>query len=331
MTQKTDLIDSFGRKHDYLRISLTDRCNLRCRYCMPQHPEWMPKNQLLTFEEIEQIAGIFIQSFGINKIRFTGGEPLVRSDFLNLFKSLSAYPVELGITSNALLLNDTVLQHFIDLRLHTLNISLDTLNPLKFYYLTRVDAFEKVWNNIQNALKKNFHVKLNVVLMKGINDNELLAFAALTRNRHLDVRFIEFMPFSGNAWQKEKVYSYRNIMDELEKHYELKPIHQNIHATAKSYRIAGYTGSIGIISTVSEAFCRNCNRIRLTADGHLRNCLFTRDEINLRDALRNGEEIEPLIRKAIALKHKQHGGLPGFDKDTIHDELSVRSMTAIGG
>ena len=264
-------------------------------------------------------------------MRFTGGEPLLRNEFHDLIKTLSAYPVEMGITTNGLLLNESLLDNFIDHHLNALNISLDTLNPLKFHYLTRVDAFQKVWNNIHLALQKDFHLKLNVVVMKGINEAELVDFAALTREQNLHVRFIEFMPFSGNAWSKDKVLSYRQIIRGIEKKHTLEKLDDSTFSTAKSYRIPGFRGTIGVISSVSEPFCSNCNRIRLTADGNLRNCLFTRDEINLRDALRRGEAIEPLIQKAIRLKHWEHGGLPTFNESDFSDQLSARSMASIGG
>ncbi len=327
------LIDKFGRVHDYLRISLTESCNLRCKYCMPEDytfPASLPKHYM-TADEIDRIAKIFID-LGINKIRLTGGEPLVRKDAKHIFELLSKYsslelndnPIKLTITTNGILVHQFI-DVFKKVNLHSVNLSLDTLMPDRFEAITKRNYFHKVLSNMHLLLQNNFHVKLNVVAMKGVNDDELTDFIQLTRDFPLHVRFIEFMPFQGNEWNKNKLISFKEMFDHASHYFEIVALENEKHDTAKKFKVLGHEGTFAFINTMSEPFCSDCNRIRLTADGKLKNCLFSKGEIDLLTPLRNGEDIIPLIVSSIEGKHQKWGGQELFD----HSEN--RSMIAIGG
>lgn len=325
------LIDQFGRKHDYLRISLTDKCNLRCQYCMPEGGlHFMPNTALMTKEEVLTLAGVFVE-MGVKKIRLTGGEPLVRPDIEGILSGLEKLPVELTITSNGLLID----RYFEILRsagISTLNISLDSLKEERFRQVTRRDYLHKVMRNIHLALEKGFRVKVNSVVMKNVNEEELLDFAAWTIRTAVDIRFIEYMPFSGNEWEFEKVVSYQQMLTLLCSRYEMEKLEDEAHATSRAFRIKGAKGTLGIISSVTHPFCEGCNRIRLTADGKLKNCLFSTGETDLLGALRRGEDYRTLILDNISGKHFSRGGLKGFEmKGAREDYEKNRSMISIGG
>ena len=280
--------DSFGRVHNYLRISLTDNCNLRCFYCMPDEDYVVTQSsKLMSANEIEQIARIFIEA-GVNKIRLTGGEPLVRHDAEEIILALSKLPVELTMTTNG-----TRLDKFIDVlkkgNISSLNISLDTLQPQKFNKITRRNQFESVWQNIHLLLQNHFQVKVNVVVMKGLNEEEITDFVEWTKHTPVHVRFIEFMPFTGNRWTRDKVVTLQEMLNTIALKYDFAPIENEPHATAKRFAISGHAGTFAVISTMSSNFCGDCNRIRLTADGKLKNCLFSKDETDLLTAFRNGK------------------------------------------
>ncbi len=323
--------DSFNRVHDYLRISLTDNCNLRCFYCMPEEDyHFTPARNLMQAEEIKSIAEIFV-SQGIKKIRLTGGEPLVRKDVKKIILQLAELPVNLTITTNG-----TRLHEFADTLetagVRSLNISLDTLQSGKFHLLTRRDQFEQTFQNIRLMIDRGFHVKVNVVVMKGINETELTDFVAWTKDVPVHVRFIEFMPFSGNHWKSNKVFTWHEMMEQISMHYLPVPINGDVHDTAKKYSIAGHLGTFAVISTMSAPFCKGCNRIRLTADGKIKNCLFSKDETDLLTAFRNGEDILPLIEANILSKKKELGGQFTADFSHLHaEEIANRSMITIGG
>lgn len=325
------LIDSFDRAHNYLRISLTDNCNLRCFYCMPEEDyEFTPAARLMQPDEIESIARTFVQN-GVDKIRLTGGEPLVRKDAAEIISRLSQLPVELSLTTNATRLHD-----FVDVlenaKVKSLNISLDTLDPDKFNIITRRDGFQKVMDNIHLMLSRNFKVKINVVVMKGLNDNEIIDFVAWTRDLPVQVRFIEFMPFDGNRWTGNQVFTWKDMLDRIEEKYTPLRLHDGVHDTDKKYRIEGHLGSFSVISTMSAPFCAGCNRMRLTADGKMKNCLFSTNETDLLSALRNNEDLLPLIKESIHSKAKELGGQFTKDFEKIHTEdLHNRSMISIGG
>lgn len=325
------LIDSFDRVHNYLRISLTDNCNLRCFYCMPEEDyEFTPAARLMQPDEIESIARIFVQ-YGVDKIRLTGGEPLVRKDAAQIIERLSKLPVDLSLTTNATRLHD-----FVDMlenaKVKSLNISLDTLDPDKFNIITRRDGFQKVMDNIHLMLSRNFKVKINVVVMKGLNDNEIINFVAWTKDLPVQVRFIEFMPFDGNRWTSNQVFAWKDILNKIEESYTPLRLHDGIHDTDKKYRIEGHKGSFSVISTMSAPFCAGCNRMRLTADGKMKNCLFSTKETDLLTALRNKEDLLPLIQESIYSKAKELGGQFTKDFEKIHaEDLHNRSMISIGG
>ncbi len=325
------IIDTFGRKHTYLRISLTDNCNLRCFYCMPEEDyAFTPASRLMQPEEIEALAKIFVAN-GVDKIRLTGGEPLVRKDAKQIITSLATLPVSLTMTTNA-----TRLHEFADTLeaagLRSLNISLDTLQAEKFILLTRRDQFRQVRDNINLMIDRGFHVKVNAVIMKGINDTEINDFVQWTRETPVHVRFIEFMPFSGNRWTSNKVFTMQEMLTTVQEKFEITPLAGDQHDTAKAFKVAGHSGTFAVISTMSAPFCSGCNRIRLTADGKLKSCLFSGEETDLLTPLRRGEDVLPLILQNIRNKKKELGGQFTDDFQHIHPEdIDNRSMITIGG
>ena len=323
--------DSYNRIHDYLRISLTDNCNLRCFYCMPEEEyEFTPASKLMQKDEIEALSKIFV-SLGVNKIRLTGGEPLVRKDAGEIIKTLSRLPVKLTITTNG-----SRLHEFIDILdesgVHSLNVSLDTLQPEKFQLITRRNQFEKIYENIHLLLARNFHVKVNMVVMKGLNDNEINDFVEWTKHEAVHVRFIEFMPFTGNWWTSNKVFTMQQMLEVIQAKYEVARLQNEKHDTAKAFHVPGHQGTFAIISTMTANFCGDCNRIRLTADGKMKNCLFAEKETDLLSALRKGEDVVALIHQNIRSKAKELGGQFTIDFEHLHpEEIHNRSMITIGG
>lgn len=331
---KNILQDSFGREHTYLRISLIERCNLRCTYCMPaEGVKLTPRSHLMTYEEIYTIAKTFVDH-GVTKIRLTGGEPLIRKDIPVILEKLASLPVELAITSNAV-----IIDQFIDTLkangVNNINVSLDSLHRDKFKEITRRDDFQKVYDNILLLVKEGFNVKVNAVLIKGFNDNEIIDFIKFTKDLHINIRFIEFMPFDGNKWNLEKMVSYQEVMEKVNDNFSEKEIIRLKDApndTSKNYKIEGYKGSFAIISSVTNPFCDSCNRLRLTADGQLKNCLFSSTESDLLTSLRKGKSIEPVIQKAVQAKLKIRGGMNTIEKlkkPDLHN--NNRSMITIGG
>ena len=325
------LEDTYNRSHNYLRISLTDNCNLRCFYCMPEEEyAFMPNQQLMQADEMVSIAKIFIAN-GVTKIRLTGGEPLVRKDAAHIIRALGALDVELTITTNA-----TRVHHFIEdfetAGIRSVNISLDTLQKEKFQLITRRDQFDTVKNNIDLLLQRKFQVKVNVVVVKGLNDLEILDFIEWTKTTPIDLRFIEFMPFDGNHWKSDKLVTWQEMLTLISSKYTIEAKTNAPHDTSKNYTIKNHLGSFGVISTMSAPFCTGCNRIRLTADGKIKNCLFSQEETDLLGAFREGKDLLPLIKESILGKHKELGGQFSKDFSLINaDDLHNRSMIAIGG
>ena len=323
--------DSYNRIHNYLRISLTDNCNLRCFYCMPEEDyQFTPVSKLMQANEIEMLAKIFVQE-GVKKIRLTGGEPLVRKDAGQIIASLGRLPVELTLTTNA-----TRIHEFISVlkesNVQSVNVSLDTLQPDKFLLITRRDNYHLVRSNIELLLHHGFNVKINAVVMKGFNDDEILDFIAWTTHVPLQIRFIEFMPFTGNRWTSNKVVSLHEILVMVNDRYSFLPVQGEANDTAKHYTVPGHAGTFAVISTMSEPFCDTCNRMRLTADGKLKNCLFSKGETDLLTALRNGEDVLPLIHQSIQNKARQLGGQLTGDFEHMHaEDIQNRSMITIGG
>ncbi|WP_242132413.1 GTP 3',8-cyclase MoaA [Aestuariivivens marinum] len=335
MTKDNGLLqDTFNRKHTYLRISLTERCNLRCSYCMPENGiQLSPKSHLMSYEEIFNIAKIFVKH-GVSKIRLTGGEPLIRKDIPVILEKLSSLPVELSITSNAIII-DKFINTLKDNGIKSLNISLDSLNREKFKQITRRDQFEKVYDNILLLIKEGFNVKINVVLIKGFNDNEIIDFINLTKELPVTVRFIEFMPFDGNKWDMAKMVSFKTIMENVYNTFtesQIIRIQDAPSDTSKNFKVKGFKGSFAIISSVTNPFCDSCNRLRLTANGQLKNCLFSALESDLLTPLRHGKPIESIIEKAVTAKFKMRGGMDTLEKlqnPELHN--NNRSMISIGG
>ena len=325
--------DQHNRIHDYLRISLTEKCNLRCTYCMPADGiPLLPSSKLMSADEVFSIAKTFVKH-GVSKIRLTGGEPLVRKDFETIARSLSTLPVELAISTNGILV-DKHLALFKEIGLNKINLSLDSLDQEKFKHITRRDHFFKVMENLQLLLELDFEVKLNVVLMQGFNEDEILDFIDFTKDKKVSVRFIEFMPFGGNNWKSNKLVSLASILDLAETRYgsNLIRLNDNVHDTTKNYTVEGYAGSWGVISTVTSPFCSGCNRMRITADGKMKNCLFDNNEMDLLAKFRNGESIAPFIKMAVWDKYAIRGGMDTqekFSDETLNQEN--RSMIAIGG
>ncbi len=328
------LQDSHGRDHGYLRISLIERCNLRCTYCMPEEGvQLSPKSHLMTYEEIYEIAKTFVKH-GVTKIRLTGGEPLIRKDIPVILEKLATLAVELSITSNAI-----TIDKFIDVlktnKVNKINVSLDSLDREKFKHITRRDQFEKVYNNILLLVKEGFKVKVNAVLMKNFNDNEIIDFINFTKDLPISVRFIEFMPFDGNKWDMSKMVSYKEVMTYVNASFtedQIERLQDAPNDTSKNYKINGYKGSFAIISSVTNPFCDSCNRLRLTANGQLKNCLFSATESDLLTTLRQGNSIEPIIQKAVQAKFKIRGGMDTLEKlqePKLHN--NNRSMITIGG
>lgn len=329
----TPLTDQFGRVHDYLRISLTERCNLRCVYCMPEEGiQLRPKSEFMRTEEVLAIAETFVK-LGVKKIRLTGGEPLVRKDAKEIIEGLSKLTVSLAISTNGILV-DKFIDTFKSTNLRSINISLDSLQEERFHKVTRRNDFQKIRSNIDLLLHEHFHVKLNAVIMKGVNEDEVLDFIEFTKDKHIHFRFIEFMPFNGNQWDWSRGLSFKEMMERIHSVYSDKVIKREDkkHDTSKAFQIKGYKGTFAVISSVTNPFCDSCNRIRLTADGKIKNCLFSNSETDLLSAFRNGENIEQLIRESIWHKKAVRAGMESFD-DFSNSELNQRNrnMISIGG
>lgn len=331
---KTILTDDFGRKHNYLRISLLEKCNLRCTYCMPADGIVLsPKTSLMTADEIFSIAQTFVEN-GVDKIRLTGGEPLLRKDFPEIISKLANLEVSLSITTNGILIDRhiDILKQF---KVKKINLSLDTLVSSKFHSVTLRNQFEKVIDNLHLLLNNDFQVKVNVVLMKGFNENEIIDFIKLTEFLPVSIRFIEFMPFAGNEWDRSKMVSQNEILSQVEASFAVENIQKledEKNFTARTYKIKGFQGNFGIISSITNPFCDGCNRIRLTANGKIKNCLFSNSETDLLTAFRNGESIAELIYTSIKNKKKVRAGMvtvSEMDDPALH--FDNRSMITIGG
>ena len=287
----------------------------------------------MTADEIITIAQTFVRQ-GVTKIRLTGGEPLVRKDAAAIIQRLGKLGVELTITTNGILVHDFI-DTFKEAGITTLNVSIDSLQKEKFNQITRRNYFDKFWKNLELLDANGFQLKLNVVVIKGFNDNEIIDFIELTKERNIQIRFIEFMPFDGNQWNKEKLVSYAEILTQVNKKYSAEKVERMTdkpNDTAKNHKIAFYKGSFSVISSVTNPFCSTCNRIRLTADGKLKNCLFSNSETDLLDTLRVGGNIETLIYQNIKSKFAVRGGMDDAIKFQNPKLFSQnRSMIKIGG
>ncbi|KAF7253527.1 Molybdenum cofactor biosynthesis protein 1, partial [Varanus komodoensis] len=375
------LTDNFGRQHNYLRISVTEKCNLRCQYCMPEEGvQLTPKSELLSTQEIITLARLFVKE-GVNKIRLTGGEPLIRPDVVDIIAQLSKLEglQSIAVTTNGINLA-RLLPRLKEAGLNAINISLDTLVPAKFEFIvrrkdqhfatnaplrnwrqmnstslseaadlplylktvepkeldtssksTRKAGFHKVMEGIYKALELGYDpVKVNCVVMRGLNEDELIDFVALTEQQPLDVRFIEYMPFDGNKWNFKKMVSYKEMLDTIKQRWpELEKLPcEEVSSTAKTYKVPHFQGKVSFITSMSEHFCGSCNRLRITADGNLKVCLFGNSEVSLRDHLRSNateEELIQIIGVAVGRKKRQHAGMFNIS------QMKNRPMILIGG
>jgi cyclic pyranopterin phosphate synthase len=327
----SQLVDTFGRLHNNLRVSVTDRCNLRCTYCMPEEVAFMDRSELMTFEEITRFVRV-AAPLGIDKVRLTGGEPLMRRGLEGLVRMLCAVPGirDVGLTTNGLLLADRA-RAFYDAGLRRINVSLDTLDPAKFRRITRRDGLERVVEGILAAKAAGFRpVKINAVSIRGFSETEVVPLARFAREHGLEMRFIEYMPIGADQWERDKVYFAHEILEQLER--EVAPLapapDYDPRAPAMDFDYADGGGRVGIIASVSRPFCTSCNRIRLTSDGKLRNCLFALDEVDVKGLLRGGAaeaEVAEVIRRNVAAKWEGH------EINTARFVKPLRTMHAIGG
>jgi cyclic pyranopterin phosphate synthase len=326
------LHDGHGRRISDLRVSVTDRCNFRCQYCMPAEGlPWLERADVLSFEEIERLVAVLAQ-MGVNTVRLTGGEPLVRRDFPVLAGALRAVDGvdELSITTNGYLLERDA-GALVAAGVDRFNVSVDSLQRDRFYAQTRRDALPRVLAGLEHlaSFPEAHPIKVNAVAIRGFTEEEVLPFARFAREHPYEVRFIEYMPLDGDrAWQPDQVLTGAEIRAAIHAVHPLEDARREPHATARVHRFADGTGSIGFINPVSEPFCGDCNRIRLTADGRLRTCLFSLNETDLRGPLRSGatdDDLEEIVRTAVWAKElKHHVNEPGFVQP-------ARTMSAIGG
>ncbi|XP_067013547.2 molybdenum cofactor biosynthesis protein 1 isoform X2 [Anabrus simplex] len=329
--EEDPLTDTFGRHHTYLRISLTERCNLRCQYCMPaEGVKLTAKSHLLTTDEILYLAELFVKE-GVRKIRLTGGEPTVRKDLLDIVASLKQLKglETVAITTNGL----TLTRQLVGLQragLDIINVSLDTLKPSRYELVTRRKGWERVMAGLDLALQLGYApVKVNCVVMRDFNDDEICDFVKLTEEKNLDVRFIEYMPFAGNKWNDRKMVSFQEMLKTIRNQFpDFCALPNGPNDTSKAYHVPGFKGQVGFITSMSEHFCGSCNRLRITADGNLKVCLFGNAEVSLRDAIRQGcseDDLLTMIGLAVRRKKKQHAGMMNLS------QMENRPMILIGG
>ena len=324
-----ELVDLFGRVHRDFRISVTDRCNFRCQYCMPEEGlDWLKREELLTFEEITRVTKILVENYGIDSVRLTGGEPTLRANLSDLISMLSELPIEIALTTNGITLEKNA--HLLrSAGLSRINISIDSLKAEKFKEITHRDEMQKVITGLEASLEAGLlPVKINVVAMRGVNDDEILDFAKFGRDRSVIVRFIEFMPLDADEkWSTSAVLSQEEIFSTINSVYPLEAVERS-NAPASRFRYLDGQGEIGIVASVTQKFCGTCDRIRITADGQFRNCLFSNEELNLKEALRSGSsdrEICDLLELSVLAKREGHGiGNVDFIRP-------ARSMSQIGG
>jgi cyclic pyranopterin phosphate synthase len=338
-----DLIDPYGRTVRDLRISITDRCNFRCTYCMPEEGmKWLPRDEVLTYEELARVAGICVSHFGVDGIRLTGGEPTMRAHLPILVQKLAVLqvpadasspragkPIDLAITTNGATLR-LIAQELRNAGLARINISLDTLKKDRFFEMTRRDELEHVLDGIDAAIDAGFApVKINAVVQRGINDDEIVDLATFGRDKGIEVRFIEFMPLDASGtWDNAQVFSQEEIVAAISKVFPLELMPARGAAPADRWRYLDGKGTVGVIPTVTKPFCGDCDRVRLTADGQFRTCLFATNEFDLRVMLRNGADDDAIaaeIKRAVGTKWAGHNiGNVTFVRPR-------RSMSQIGG
>ncbi len=324
------LVDSFGRQITYARLAVTDRCNLRCFYCMPAEGiDYVPKNDLLSFEEMERLVSI-LTTLGVTKVRITGGEPFVRRDLMHFLRKLRSNSAleELHITTNGVLTGDYI-QQLKDIDISSINLSLDTLDKVRFKNITRRDEFDKVIATYRKILDQNIPLKINMVVMKGKNEADIIPMAKLSLEDNVSVRYIEEMPFNGTG-TAHNVIDYKEIISILESEFgQLQRIEDPLNSTAYHYKAPFSKGNLGVIAAYSRTFCGSCNRIRITSEGTMKNCLYDSGGLSLRDLMRSGysdKELSESLIKAIMGKHKD-----GWAAEANRKTESFESMSSIGG
>jgi len=325
---KQVLIDKYGRQLNYLRLSVTDRCNLRCYYCMPEEGmQFASRKDLLSFEEMYLLVAIFC-SLGLSKVRITGGEPFVRNGIMPFLENISTLEGldEITITTNATLTGKYI-QQLKAIGIRKINISLDSLDKERFYAITRRDSFNTVYNTIFTLLNEGFDIKLNCVLSASKNVDDIIPFIELTKAYPLSVRFLEEMPFNGSDSFEDVNWNYKDIYNHISQHYdEVFTLENGTSSTSINYAIPGYKGTFGIIPAFSRTFCGTCNRIRLSATGELRTCLYGAPAANLRDDLRSGadeEAIQDIILEAVSGRLRDGFAAEAMNMKTVHDSMSV--------
>ena len=327
-----ELTDKFGRKITYLRLAITDRCNLRCQYCMPvQGIDIVDKKELLTYKEMYRIIRV-LSELGVNKVRLTGGEPFVRRDFVNFLESLSFNDKldEINITTNGALISNHI-EKLEELKINAINLSIDSLQKEKFAKIARRDVFDSVYDTFEKLEKSNLKLKLNVVVQSGVNTDEIIDFIELSKNKDIAIRFIEEMPFNGKGQRHmEEVWNYNKIMAHIRSHYSnIEAIISKKSSTSINYRIPNYEGTFGVIPAFTRTICHDCNRIRITAIGLFKNCLFDGGVFNVRDFIRNGASDEEL--KTMFINTVHHKPENGFIAEAARGDDISESMSTIGG
>lgn len=329
------LIDNFGRIHNYVRISLIDKCNLNCIYCSPvmESNHYYHNHDLLTADEIMRLLKIFVRKLEVEKIRFTGGEPFIRKDIHHILKSVSElkkeFPITLGITTNGTELKSN-LHSLLTYGIDHLNISLDTLQQQRYIAITGKNLFEATLQSIQQAVDLNFKkVKVNAVVIKDINDDELIDFVEYFKNRDVELRFIEFMPFGNNTWQKDGFVSAEEMKNKIESAFAISRIN-NDNKNAEIYSVDGHQLKVGFISSISKHFCDSCNRLRITADGKIKLCLFSLEQEKglkhyLSDKTVSDDDIANIIAQTLQYKQGKHSEIE--ELVALHDN----NMLSIGG
>jgi len=328
------LKDKFGRQITYLRLAVTDRCNLRCQYCMPAHGiDIVDRKELLTFKEMYRITRV-LSELGVNKVRLTGGEPFVRKDFVNFIEMLSFNDKldEINITTNGALILKNI-SKLEELKIGTINLSIDSLSKENFAKITRRNVFDEVYETLEALEKSTLKLKLNVVVQSGVNTHEIIDFIELTKHKNIGVRFIEEMPFNGVGQRDTKeIWNYTKILDLINTHYkETIPIESDKSSTSHNFKINNYQGTFGIIPAFTRTICNDCNRIRITATGMFKNCLFDEGVFNIRDFIRNGASNDDLKQLFLSIvKEKPKNGFVAEASRKNNKKVS-ESMSTIGG
>ena len=327
------LVDNFGRQMEYVRMAVTDRCNLRCQYCMPaQGIDIVPRQELLTFKEMYRLIRVLTE-LGVHKVRLTGGEPFVRKDFVGFLEMLSHNDLleAINITTNGALIS----QHIDRIeklgKVKDINLSIDSLSREKFAKITRRDAFPEVYKTLELLEKSSLNLKLNIVVQSGINTDEIVDFVRFTKDKNVAVRFIEEMPFNGKGQRKmEENWTFNRILNEIKTAFDVKELVSEKSSTSRNYSIENHLGTVGIIPAFTRTICNNCNRVRITSTGTFKNCLFDDGVFNLRDFMRKGASNEDL--KALFLSLVKEKPANGFIAEANREDgAASESMSTIGG